>query len=78
MSVDIVEARAFAVNGTVLVDKEGQVWLTFAARWSDVGAWVRWWLTPGTKKWVLIKKNERKYRIRAVRLSKAVVYLGRV
>lgn len=59
------------------VDREGHVWHTFYAEWHEVGAWIRWYLTPGVKKWVMIAKNNKKYRVRAVRLSKSVIYLGK-
>lgn len=75
--MDIVETKAFAASGMVLVDREGHVWHTFYAEWHEVGAWIRWYLTPGVKKWVMIAKNNKKYRVRAVRLSKSVIYLGK-
>ncbi len=76
MEVNIVERTAFAAHGMILVDKAGACWRTFSAEWWDLPKWIVWVAEGGPKKWVVIRKGDKTYRLRAVRLSKAVVYLG--
>lgn len=78
-SVEIVDSRSFGVDGLALIERSGSVWRTFSRPWWDLSSWLWWWLMPGVKKFVLLRKsNGRKVRVRAVRVSKRHVYIGSV
>lgn len=74
--IEIVDVVAFEVDGLALLDSHGAVWRTFARPWWDISSWLWWWLTPGRKQWVQLRRPEGKVRIRAVRLSSRHVRIG--
>lgn len=77
MSVEIVERRALREHRTVLLDQHEHVWLTFARPWWDLASWFWFWLSPGTKKWMVVRcASGKKVRIRAIRISRKVVRMG--
>lgn len=75
MAVDIIEKRSYSVHGIALLEKDN-VWLSFSKPWWDVKSWLWWWLTPGQKKIMLIRKNNRVHRVRVVRITKELLRMG--
>jgi len=45
---------------------EGVCWRVFYPRWWEVGRWIRWWLNPRPKGWVVFDVRGRKSRVRVV------------
>lgn len=74
-TVNIVERTGHSVHGLALLEMDS-VWLSFSRPWWDLRAWLWWLLSPGEKKWMLIRKNGRIHRIRAVRLTKNLLRIG--
>ena len=76
-TVEIVEAQAYRQHGLLLLEASGAAWLTFSRPWWDAASWLWFWLAPGPKKWVHVRREDgRKVRIRAVRLAKTHVRIG--
>lgn len=76
-AIELIETQAIHVDGFALVDAKGAVWRTFARPWWDIASWLWWWLSPGEKKWVQVRKDDgQKVRIRAVKLSGRHIRVG--
>jgi hypothetical protein len=72
--IEFVQSEALGQNALALIDAEGAVWYTFARPWWDIASWLWWFLTPGEKKWVFVRKvGNTKVRIQAVKLTKTHV-----
>lgn len=74
--VEVVEIDATDTTGLALLDKSGQVWLTFARPWWDISSWLWWWLTPGRSAFVLLRKSTGRVRVRAKQVAKRQVQIG--
>lgn len=75
--IEIVEATPFPMNGLALVDQKGAVWLTFARPWWDISFWFWFWLAPGERAWVLLKRpGGVRIRIRAVCVAAKHIRVG--
>jgi hypothetical protein len=76
-NVEIIEIDGSDHTGTALHDASGQVWLTFARPWWDVASWLWWWLVPGPRRWVVLRKaSGGKVRIRACRIATKLVRIS--
>lgn len=76
-TIEFVGDDGQTVNGIALIDRDGRVWRTFARPWWDIASWLWWWLSPGEKKWVVVRRVDRtKVRVRAVRLARKHVRVG--
>lgn len=77
-SVEFVDVDARPVNGLALIDGQGRVWRTFSRPWWDIASWLWWWLTPGDKCWVQVRRaDESKVRVRAAMLATNHVRVGK-
>lgn len=75
--VEIIESRAYEVHGTVLIEPNDSVWYTFCRPWWDIASWLWWWLMPGQKKWVVVRRETgKRVRVPAVRIAKTHVRIG--
>lgn len=75
--VEIVESRAVRLHRVAIVDRHGHVWVTFSRPWWDLAAWAAFWLMPGKRDWVLLRRrNGRRARVRAVRIAREHVRGG--
>jgi hypothetical protein len=76
--IEFVSSNAKSTNALALIDAQGAVWYTFARPWWDIASWLWWVLTPGRKQWVIVRKDDnRKIRVRAVRLTGTHVRIGK-
>jgi hypothetical protein len=75
-SVDIVEVRSAKAHRLTLIDKEGRVWLTFSRPWWDIASWFWWFLSPGAKRWIILRREGKKTRVRAMKMSDASYRIG--
>lgn len=77
-TIEIVDSESRSQNGLALIEVSGAVWYTFSRPWWDISSWFWWWLTPGQKKWVFVRKaSGQRVRIRAVKLTDKHIRLGR-
>lgn len=75
--IEIVERQLHDMDGLALIDVKGAVWLTFSRPWWDLSAYLWWWLTNGTKKWIFLRGHMgHRVRVQAVLLSDRHVRLG--
>ena len=77
-TIEFVGDDGQPVNGIALIEANGQVWRTFARPWWDLASWFWWWLTPGKRKWVQVRRvDDSKVRVRAVLLARKHIRVGR-
>lgn len=77
-TVEFVTKDNRSVHGLGLIEINNTVWVTFAKPWWDLASWFWYWLAPGDKKWVQVRKIDgTKIRIRAIQLSNNCIRLGR-
>lgn len=83
MGVEIVHQASFDSNGLVILTPapDEEVWLTFYAPWWNLAAWFHWWLQPGEKAWMVVRREvngeAKKTRVRAVCVSTTIVRQGK-
>lgn len=75
-SVEIVGTHAHHANGLVFIAPDRSVWRTFRRPWWDIASWAWWWLSPGPKKWLVVRRDDVKVRVRAVRLAPDHIMIG--
>ncbi len=75
--VELVTRAGFRMHGLAMVARDGSVWLTFARPWWDLAAWFWYWLTPGERKWTLLRRGDgSRVRVRASRVSEQHIMVG--
>lgn len=76
-TIEFIGDDGQAVDGIALIEINGQVWRTFARPWWDLSSLLWWWLMPGQKKWVQLRRADKsKVRVRAILLARKHVRLG--
>lgn len=75
--IELVKTECFGAHGLVLIEGDS-VWLTFSRPWWDIFEQVRWFLTSGKERIVLLRvdEGEHRVRVRAKRIAKMYVKLG--
>jgi hypothetical protein len=73
--LELVEMNAYPVHGMAVLFGQ-EVWLTFSRPWWDFASWFWYWLAPGKRKWLLVRKDGQRVRVRAVRVSKRIITVG--
>lgn len=76
--IEIVRTESVHVSGIAVLNGKDEVWITFGAPWWDLFAWLRWWLTPNPKAWLLVnsKGQGARIRVRAYRAARQYVRAG--
>ena len=76
-TIEFVGDDGQSMDGVALIDTEDRVWRTFARPWWDIASWFWWWLAPGRKVWVVLRRADAsKVRVRAVLLARRHVRIG--
>lgn len=76
MTIEIVGNADDEQDRLIFISDSDSVWITFARPWWAVAAWLWWWLTPGSKKWLQVSTDGKKVRLRAVRIARKYVRIG--
>ena len=76
--ITVAETAALKHDSIVVIDHNGYVWLTFQKSYWNVFGWLRWWLTPGKRAFLLLKgRYGNTIRVRAVRIATSYVQMGK-
>lgn len=77
MSVEIIHTAARSSHRLVIQDANGDVWLTFQRPAWDLASWLWWWLLPGKKAWLQVRRGDgQRIRVRAARVGRDLIRIG--
>lgn len=68
-NLELVAQEAYDLHRSVML-VENEVWLTMSTPWWDLASWVWWWLTPGRTRWLIVRGESGRARVRAKRIAK--------
>lgn len=73
---EIIRTNSYSAHNLVLVEGDA-VWLTFCRPWWDLIEQLRWRLTPGRRRFVLLRiDGGHRVRVEAKRISRSYMRLG--
>lgn len=75
--IDIVEVKAVQQDGLVVIAPDRSAWLTFAKPWWDIASWLWYLLSPNETRWMVIAREGKKTRIRALKLASDHFTIGK-
>jgi hypothetical protein len=74
---EIIRTESRKAHGLILIENES-VWITFSSPWWNVFEQIRWFLTKGKERVMLLKidNENHRVRVRAKRIAKTFARIG--